>query len=122
MRSKKVTVSIPHRHWDALEKLAPELGYDGARELITWAPLYFFLCAHKKHTFTAGLSGLPPDVQDEIIERVVSAYERGETGKGSYLEAVLTDVAQRLGITVPLEVIQAVVADTVRNRPRKAQG
>lgn len=120
MRSKKVTLAIPHRLWDALEKHAPEVGYTDARQLLTWSAFYSLL-VQKPHVITAPIAQSPIEVQDDIIEQVVSAYERGETRRGSFFEALLADVAARLGITAPAEVVKAVVSDTVRNRRRGAR-
>ena len=119
MRSKKVTLSIPHRYWEGLEKLAPLVGYQDARALLTWSPLYAFTVPDKPHTVTAAIAEAPAEVQDEFIEKIVGAFERGEIRHGSFFEALLADVAQRLGITAPLDVVRAVVSDTVRNRRGK---
>jgi len=49
----------------------------------------------KPHTVTAPIAQATPDIQDMFIEDVVSAYERGDTRKGSYFEVVLEDVIKR---------------------------
>lgn len=118
MRSKKVTLSIPHRLWELLEKHAREVGYADARKLLTWSPIHSLL-VRKPHAITAPIAEAPPELQDEIVEQIAEAYERGETRKGSYFEAVLEDIVQRLGVSAPVEVVRAVVAETVRHRPRK---
>jgi len=118
MRSKKVTLSIPHRLWDALERHAKEVGYTSARELLTWSPLYSLLI-QRPHSITAPIAGAPPDLQDELVEQIVSAYERGDIKKHSYFEQILADIAQRLAITTPPDIVHAVVADTVRSRAKK---
>ena len=119
MRSKKVTLAIPNRLWDALEQHAREVGYSDARQFLVWCGFYSLL-VQKPHTITAPIAQSSLEIQDEIIDQVVSAYERGEMKKGSYFEALLADVIQRLGVTMPAEVIRAVVAESVRNRPRKS--
>lgn len=95
------------------------MGYSDARQFLVWCGFYSLL-VQKPHTITAPIAQSPLEIQDEIIEQVVSAYERGEINRGSYFEALLADVVQRLGVTAPADIVRAVVADSVRNRKRKS--
>lgn len=121
MRSKKVTLTIPNRLWDAYEKHALEVGYTNAKQMLVWDPLYSLMVG-RPHLITGPLSQCPMQIQDEIIEDIVSSYERGEFTKGTFLGALLDDVVTRLGVTATPETLRAVIADAIRNRPRRKKG
>lgn len=120
MRSKKVTLAIPHRLWDAFEKHAVQVGYTDARQLLVWSAFYSLL-VQKPHVVTGPIAQMPLEVQDLFIDEVVGAFERGEFKRGSFFEHILAEVVQRCGVNLPQEVVRTVVADTVRNRRKPAR-
>ena len=54
---------------------------NAVNDLLVWSAFYA-LVVGKRHHVTAPLASAPPDVQDTVIEEVVSAYERGEMRNG----------------------------------------
>jgi hypothetical protein len=59
-------------------------------QFLVWCGFYSLL-VQKPHTVTAPIAQSSLEIQDEIIDQVVSAYERGEIKKGSYFEALLSE-------------------------------
>lgn len=118
MRSKTVSLKIPWRLWEAYEKLAPKCDYLDAAQLLIWNPFYA-LMVNAKHSLTAPISKLNPEAQDAVIERVVSAWEKGEFAHGSFLERTLADIVKDFDLPVKPEVIETLVSDAVRRRKQK---
>lgn len=117
MRSKKVTLNIPWREWEALEKLAPLLGYESAQHLLIFSPLYTF-SANASHDVTVAISRMSVDAQDAKIDEIISAWERGEFTHGSYLAEVIADVVKKLRLPIPEETLTALVREAVTQRPK----
>jgi len=113
-----MTVQVPWPLVPLLEEHAKRMGYTSAGQLMLWSAFYSLL-VQKPHVVTAPIAQAPAEVQDIFIDDVVAAYERGELQRGSYLEHVLEDLLKRLGVDLLPGVLQAVVADAVRNRPKK---
>jgi len=119
MATVKKTITFPERLWNALATHAKEVGYETPQELVVWCAFYS-LVVGKPHTITAPIAQASKNIQDMFIEDVVAAYERGDLRKGSYLEHVLEDVVKRFNLPVGPEVVKAILADAVRNRPKRA--
>jgi len=117
MRSKKVTVSVPWRLWEAYEKHSRVVGYRDAKQLIVWSPLYS-LSNNNPHHVTVPIAKAPPEVQDEYVNDVVDKYDRGEFSHSSYLEHVIEDAMKKLGVSQPKDVVLAVIRDCLSNRPK----
>ena len=118
MRSKTVSLKIPHRLYDAYVKLAVRCGYPSVSALLVLNPLYA-LMVNAEHSITAPLANLTPEAQDEIIERVVSAWERDEFTHGSFFEKTLAEVAAKLKLDVSPEIFGVLVSDTMRKQRSK---
>ena len=122
-RSKKITITIPTRMWEALEKLAPLCGYRNATEMVTWSPLYSFQVP-TLHMMTAPLAAMDRAAQDKAIEDAVGPWERGEAASGAFFEDFIAEVMRRIGTTAPPDTVRAVIADvwrTFRNKSREPQ-
>lgn len=118
MRSKKVTLQVPWPLWELFEEIAPELGYENALQLMVWSG--FYSCAiGKPHPVTAPIARAPQEVQDMFIADLIAARKRGAISHGSFFEALLEDVVKRFQLPVGPEVLKAIIADTIQNRPRK---
>src|SRR6187399_2581392 len=65
--SRFLTITIPTRMWEALEKLAPLCGYRNATEMVTWSPLYSFQVP-TLHMMTAPVAAMDRAGQDKAIE------------------------------------------------------
>lgn len=104
--------------WEMAEEAAPELGYENALQLFLWSG-YYAIAVGKPHTVTAPISRAPLEVQDMFIADLKAARARGETVAGSFFAHLLEDALKRLKIDVPPGVVEAVVRDTIQNRPRK---
>lgn len=91
--------------------------YEDVSQLLIWNP-FWALMVNAKHSITAPISKLKPAAQDEVIEQVVSAWERGEFAHGSFLERALTDVVKKFDLPVKQDVIETLVSEAVRNRKR----
>lgn len=118
MRSKKVTVPVPWPLVEPLEEFAKLTGYKGLPELFLWTGVYALIVA-KPHPVTVPIAQASPGVQDIFIDDIVKLHQEGKLHRGSYLEHVLEDLLKRLGVDLLPGVLQAVVADAVRNRPKK---
>jgi hypothetical protein len=118
MRSKKVTLYFPWRYWEALEKHAPEMGYENATQLVTWMPLYS-LTVGRPHYATAPIAKAAGSVQDMIIEEIVAAFERGEFKHRSYFEKTIKRVLDKFNLPVPPELMDTLVADAMKPPPKE---
>jgi hypothetical protein len=87
-------------------------------QLFLWSAFYTMVVG-KYHHITAPLAAASPEVQDQVIQEVVDAYRRGEFAKGSFFEHVLSDVLQKFNLGLSPEMFATLVAEAVRNRPRK---
>lgn len=121
MASKKVTLSIPARIYDALAEFAPEAGYKSVPELMIWSAFYAVIIG-KPHYITAPIAAASRDVQDIFVEDFLAAKERGELNHGAFFEHLLEDMIERFKLPVTPEVLKAMVADMVRNRPKSQRG
>ncbi len=121
MRSKKVTLQIPWPLWELLEQAAPELGYENANQLLMWSGFYS-VAIGKPHNVTAPIARAPEDVQDMFIADLVAARASGATSRGSFFEHLLEDVVKRFNLPNGPDMVKAILADTIQNRPRKPKG
>lgn len=114
-------MQIPWPLWEVLEEAAPELGYQNAVQLLMWSG-YYSVAVGKPHYVTAPIANAPTEVQDAFIADLVAARKDGRPLRGSMFEAIIADIVQRFNLPVGEDVVKALVADTVRNRPRRVKG
>ena len=113
-------MQIPWELWDVLEEAAPVLGYANANQLLIWSGFYS-VAIGKPHSVTAPIAAAPVEVQDVFIADLVTAWREGRAQRGSFFEALLADVLARFKLPVGADVVKAVLADVVRNRPSRSQ-
>ncbi len=112
-------MQIPWPLWELFEEVAPELGYENALQLLMWSGFYS-VAIGKPHQVTAPIARAPEEVQDMFIADLVAARKRGAISRGSFFEALLEDVVKRFNLPVSPDVVKAIIADTIQNRPRKS--
>lgn len=117
MRSKPLSGKIPHRLYEAYEKLAERCGYPNVWALMIWNPFYA-LMVNANHSLTASIANMSPEAQDQIIEEVVSNFEQNNFSHGSYFERTLREAVERLQLPISAEVLETLVAELAR-KPRK---
>ena len=117
MRSRNVSLKIPHRLYDAYEKLAKQCGYENVSQLLVFNPLYA-LMVNAQHSLTADIAKLSPEAQDAAIEQIVKDFENGSYSHGSYFERTMREAVERLQLPISADVLETLVAELARN-PRK---
>lgn len=117
MRSRTVSLKVPHSLWDAYEEFARVAGYDSAQQMLIWNPLYGMMSGGK-HIITAEVARWNPEAQDAFVERVVEAWKRGETSHGQFLARAIEDVVKQFKLPVSPEVVGTLVSAAVRKRKK----
>lgn len=112
-----MTLSVPWRLWETYEKHSRQVGYTDAKKMLVWCPLYA-LSNNNPHHVTAPISKAPPEVQDAWVEDMADKYDRAEFSHSSYLEHVIADVVQKLGVKESPETVLALVRECFMNRPK----
>jgi len=119
MRSKKLSLNIPHKLLEAYEKHAREMGYECASQMLIWSPVYS-LMLRRAHLITAPLSHLPRDAQDVFVDELVDNLDKPPAESASYMERLLAEVIKKFGLPVPPGVVAAMLADAVKSVPPKS--
>ncbi len=115
MRSKPVTVKIPHKLVDVFEQHAKDLGYESLPQFLIWTGVYSIMVG-KAHRITVPIAQSAPAIQDRVIDDLVDRFEAGESFREAYLETLLSEVLQKLGYAGKEDIVEAVIADTIKKR------
>jgi hypothetical protein len=120
MRSKKVTISVPHKLYELAEKFAKHAGYAKTNDLFIWSAFYA-IAMGSRHIVTAPIAGASPNIQDMYIEELRNAVERGENTKSFFAE-LFSKVVEEFKIDAPVDVVRAMVSEVARTRKGADKG
>lgn len=79
---------------------------------------FYSIAVGKPHTITAPIANSPEDIQDIFIDQLVEARKKGDTQRGSFFAALLSDVCKRFNLPINEKILEAMIAENIQRTRR----